>query len=67
MVLNHTNGGARPRQSRYRAMALTRTTDGAHRSQYSLQSKSDIESLERTYAEVLGCPVKVEFGTVTPA
>jgi hypothetical protein len=33
----------------------------------SLQSKSDIESLERTYAELLGCPVKVEFGTVTPA
>lgn len=35
MVLNHTNGGARPRQSRYRTMALTRTTGGAHRSQYS--------------------------------
>lgn len=33
----------------------------------SLESKSNINSLERAYAEVLGCPVKVEFGTVTPA
>ena len=38
MVLNHTNSGAQPHQSRYRAMVLTRTTGGAHRSQYSLRS-----------------------------
>lgn len=35
MVLNHTNSGTQPHQSPYQAMALTRTTDRAHRSQYS--------------------------------
>lgn len=33
----------------------------------SLESKGDTDSLERTYTEALGCPVRVEFGTVTPA
>ena len=35
MVLKHANSGAQPPQSPNRAMALTRTTRGAHRSQYS--------------------------------
>lgn len=35
MVLNHTNDGAQPRRSSYQTMGLTRTTDGARRSQYS--------------------------------
>lgn len=35
MVLNHTNSGAQPHQLRYQAMALTRTTGGAHGGQYS--------------------------------
>lgn len=33
----------------------------------SLESKSDINSMEHAYSELLGCPVKVASGTVTPA
>jgi len=35
MVLTRADGGAQPHQSAYRAKVLTRTTGGAHRSEYS--------------------------------
>ncbi|WP_323959360.1 hypothetical protein GC088_12605 [Arthrobacter sp. JZ12] len=33
----------------------------------SLESDNEINSLERSYAKTLGCPVKIQFGEITPA
>ncbi|WP_461163198.1 hypothetical protein [Arthrobacter sp. R4-81] len=33
----------------------------------SAKGVSDVAGLERKYSETVGCPVKVEFGGVTPA
>lgn len=32
----------------------------------SVKATSDVASLERKYSEAVGCPVKVEFGDITP-